>query len=139
MTLEPREYSTTIAKLIRVRPDLLEIHYAPGSTLTVEHTTEVQEMRRKIMGNARYGTLTIIPDDVDYQLNAMDKDHVSVERSQGNLVASAVVAKATMIELLVKLYFANFQPLHGVKVTDNEQEARAWLSTQLEEHARTGS
>ncbi len=139
MSLEPREYSTTIAKLIRVRPDLLEIHYAPGCTLTVEYITEVQEMRRKVMGNAAYGTLTIIPDDVDYQLNAMDKDHVAVDRSQGNLIASAVVAKATMIELLVKLYFANFQPLHGVHVTDNEQEARAWLSAQLERHASTGS
>ncbi|MBK7556037.1 MAG: STAS/SEC14 domain-containing protein [Flavobacteriales bacterium] len=139
MTLEPREYSTSIAKLVRVRPDFVEIHYAPGCTLTLEDMTEVQELRRKIMGTKPYGMLTIIPDDVDYQLNAMDKDHLSTDRSQGNVLATAVVAKATMIELLVKLYFAHFPQMHRIHVTDNEKEARAWLSTQLEQHASTGS
>ena len=50
MTLEPREYSTSIAKLVRVRHAFVEIHYAQGCTLTLEDMTEVQALRRKIMG-----------------------------------------------------------------------------------------
>lgn len=139
MTFEPRLYETTIATLVRVRPDLVEIRYKPGSMLTVEHMTEVQKMRRTIMGHAPYAMLTFIPGDVDFQMNTMRTDHMAADRIQSQVIATAVVAEANMIEMLVKLYFSYFPQLQRIRVTDNEGEARAWLSEQLEENARTGS
>ncbi|MBK8500401.1 MAG: hypothetical protein IPL52_16670 [Flavobacteriales bacterium] len=139
MTIEPAETSTTIAHLVRVRPDLVEIRYDPGCTLTLEHMAEVQEARRSLMGTNPYGMLTIIPEDVDYQLPTMDKDHLAEDRAQGQLIATAVVARANMIQMLVKLYFSYFPQMHRIHVTDKEDGARAWLEAQLSGHSRTGS
>jgi hypothetical protein len=139
MTIEPVERHTTIARLMRVRPDMVEIHYKPGCTLTLPHMAEVQEARRALMGTQPYGMLTIIPEDVDYQLPTMDKDHLAEDRTQGQLLATAVVARANMIEMLVKLYFSYFPQMHRIHVTDNEGEARTWLETQLEQKKQTGS
>lgn len=139
MTLEPRESRTTIATLLRVRPDLLEINYDPGCVLTAEHMTEVQEKRRSMMAGQPYGMLTIIPENVDFNLDAMRTDHLAVDRSLGQVVATAVVAKASMIERLITVYFKYFPQLHRILVTDKEAEARSWLMAQLEEISNTGS
>ena len=97
MTLEPREARTTIATLLRARPDLLEIRYDPSCVFTNEHVAEVQELRRRMMGDRMYGTLTIIPEDVDFELDTMRTDHAAEDRPLGRIVATAVVAKASMI------------------------------------------
>ena len=139
MNIEPTEARTAIAHLRRVRPDLVEIRYDRGCTLGGPELAETQEARRRLMGEGPYATLTIIPEDVDFQLAAMNTDHAAADRSQGRLVATAVVCRASMIEMLVKLYFSYFPQLHRIRVTDDEAEARAWVEAQLEESARTGS
>ena len=139
MTIEPREYDTAIATLVRVRTDLVEVHYKPGCILAIPQMTEVQAMRRRIMGATPYGMITFIPEDVDFELPSMQVDHLETDRKKGQVIATAVVARAHMIEMLVKLYFSYFPQLHRVRVTDNEQEARAWLDAQLGESMRTGS
>lgn len=139
MTLEPREERTTIATLRRVRQDLLEIYYHDGCVLSVEHLAEVQEMRRRMMGSTSYGTLTIIPEDVDFHMDAMRTDHLGPDRSLGRVIATAVVAKASLIERLIHVYFKYYPQLQRILVTDNEAEARAWITTQLESSSETGS
>ncbi|MBK8341542.1 MAG: hypothetical protein IPK99_16905 [Flavobacteriales bacterium] len=139
MTIEPREFHTAIATLTRVRTDLVEIHYKPGCTLAIPEMAEVQAMRRGIMGTTPYGMITFIPGDIDFELPTMQVDHLETDRKEGQVIATAVVARANMVELLVKLYFSYFPQLHRIRVTDNEQEARAWLDAQMEESTRTGS
>lgn len=139
MTTEPTERRTTIAHLVRVRPDLVEIRYDPGCMFAPAELAEVQQARRDLMGSHPYGTLTIVPEDVDFQLDTMSKDHAAKDRSEGLIIATAVVCKANMIEMMVKLYFSYFPQLQRIKVTDDEDEARSWLEAQLQEHAKTGS
>lgn len=139
MATEPTERRTAIARLVRVREDLCEIYYDAGCTFELPLIAEVQEARRALMGQRRYGTLTIIPEDVDYQLPAMNTDHAARDRKESLIIATAVVCRASMIEMLVKLYFSYFPQLHRIKVTDSEAEARTWLEEQLEQHALTGS
>lgn len=139
MTLEPREHHTEIAKLIVVSSDLVEIHYHPGIVFNAKAVAEVQEKRRAVMGNRPYATLTIIPEDVDYSMDTMGKDQGKADRTQSQLLASAVVTKASMIEMLTKLYFSYFPQLHRILVTDDENAARTWLEKQMAEIERTGS
>lgn len=139
MTLEPREHETSIATLIVVNKGLVEIHYRPGIVFNAQAVGEVQAKRREVMGNTPYATLTIIPEDVDFNLDAMRQDHAQVDRTQSQLLASAVVTKASMIQMLTKLYFSYYPQLHRILITDDEQEARDWLDQQMEEIARTGS
>lgn len=139
MTLEPRTSKTTIATLTRVRSDLLEISYHAGCVLTTEHVTEVQLKRREMMGAHPYGTLTVIPADVDFDMNTMRVDHSGPDRLEGRIVATAVVAKASLIERLTHVYFKYFPQLQRVLITDKEEDARAWIIAQLDEIAKTGS
>jgi hypothetical protein len=139
MTFEPREQTTAIATLRRVRQDLLEIHYNAGCVLAGEHLAEVQELRRSMMGSASYGTFTIIPEDVDFDMDAMRTDHLGTDPTLGRVIATAVVAKASLIERLIHVYFKYFPQLQRILVTDNEAEARAWITTQLQASTETGS
>lgn len=140
MTIEPRTYETSIATLTRVRPDHVEIRYHPGIVFSNKAVGEVQEMRRRIMGSATpYSTLTIIPEDVDFELSTMQRDHTGPDRTESQVLATAVVTRANMIEMLIKLYFSYYPQMQRILITDNEQEARAWLTVQMEEIARTGS
>lgn len=139
MTLEPREYETSSAKLIVVRPDLLEIHYHAGTVFNLQNVGEVQAKRRELMGDRPYATLTLIPEDVDYSLDSTHTDQGRPDRGEGRLLASAIVARASMIQMLTKLYFSYFPQLHRILVTDDEVAARAWLDQQMREIAFTGS
>ncbi len=139
MTLEPREHHTSLAKLKVIGNNMVEIHYHAGITFTIEGVQEVQEKRRALFGDRPHATLTIIPDDVDYRSETMRQDQSAGDRGKGTLLASAVVVRESMFELLTKLYFSYFPQLHRILVTDNEQEARSWLAAQMEDIARTGS
>ena len=139
MTLEPREFDTRIATLVRVSNELLEIRYKPGTVFITEDVAEVQSMRRTIMGSAPYATLTIIPEDTDFSMESMRTDHAGADRSESQIIATAIVAKSTLIERLTNVYLNFFPQLQRMLVTDNEAEARAWMEQQLTEIASTGS
>lgn len=139
MTLEPREFDTAIATLIVINKDLVEIHYKPGILFDPKSVAEVQMKRRELMGSRPYSTLTLIPEDVDFSLETMRQDQGQADRTQSQLLASAVVCRSNMIEMLTKLYFSYYPQLHRILVTDKEQQARDWLEQQLKEITRTGS
>lgn len=139
MTFEPREYRTSSATLTVVRPDLLEIRYDSGTVFNLKNVGEVQMKRRELMADRPYMTLTIIPEDVDYSLDSTHTDQAKADRGEGRLLASAIVAKASMIQMLTKLYFSYFPQLHRILVTDDEEAARSWLERQMQEITKTGS
>lgn len=135
MGLQPGEHRSSIATLRVVTDQLIEIHYDAGIVFSVKAVAEVQEKRRELMRAGAYATLTIIPEDVDYQLETMTRDQSLPDRPVNRVLASAVVAKASMIQLLTKLYFSYFPQLQRIFVTDDEDAARAWLLQQLKEIA----
>mgnify|MGYP003393586947 CR=1 FL=1 len=139
MNTEPRTYETTLATLVRLRPDLVEVRYKEGITLTSELMAEVQEKRRTIMGGSAYGMITLLPGDIAYDPGSMQVDHLETDRREGLVMATAVVAEAHMIEMLVKIYFSYYPQLHRIHVTSDEAGAREWLEVQLQEVARTGT
>lgn len=139
MDFEQRTYRTSIATLIVVRPDLVEIHYDPGVVFDANGVGEVQARRREVMGDRPYATLTLIPDGVDFELGTMRNDYAQADRARGQLLASAVVVRSSMIEMLTKLYFSYFPQMQRILVTDDERSARTWLAAQMKEIAATGS
>ncbi|MBP7156843.1 MAG: hypothetical protein KBA60_12590, partial [Flavobacteriales bacterium] len=69
----------------------------------------------------------------------MRTDHAGADRSESQIIATAIVAKSTLIERLTNVYLKFFPQLQRMLVTDNEAEARAWMEQQLKEIASTGS
>lgn len=139
MTLEPREHHTSIATLVVASTQLIEIHYHEHIVFNVKAVGEVQARRREVMGNRTYATLTLIPENVDFHLDAMSADQSAPDRMESQLLATAIVAKADAIQKLTDLYLSYFPQLQRILVTNDEQEARTWLDGQLEAIARTGS
>lgn len=139
MTLGPNEHRTSIATLIVAGPHLVEIHYDPHIVFNVKAVAEVQAKRREVMGKRSYATLTIIPENVDFHLDAMGADQGAGDRKEKQLLATAIVVKTEMIQRLTKLYLAYFPQLQQIHITDDEADARSWLQQQLESIARTGS
>jgi hypothetical protein len=134
----PELRDVTIATLRRIRPDHLEVVYKPGCVLSTSGLREVAEVRRELMHGSPYGMLSIIPEDADFETSAMQVDHLSADREKGTLLAIALVTRANMIELMLKLYFSYYPWLDRIFVTDNEAQARTWLEKQLAEVAAGG-
>lgn len=135
----PEEAETRIATLKRVQLHLLEIHYKTGSFFNTEDVTEVQEKRRAMMGSRSYATLTIIPKDMDFNLESMRVDHGGEDRTKGQIIATAIVAHDKTLERLTQVYLKYYPHMQHVLVTSNEAEARAWLEAQLQGATGTGS
>ena len=136
VAFEEERYETSIATIVRTRPDLMEIRYKPGSTMDMAGVKEIHEVRKRIFGNSPYGSLSLIPEDVDFQLSITQQDHYSNARGNDPLVAWAVVSRGSMLEMIAKLYFSYFPQTFPVLTTANEREARAWLDTQLDKRAQ---
>lgn len=139
MTIANREYDAGIATLTIVHPDLVEIRYHSGIVFNPANVGAVQAKRREVMGTRPHATLTFIPENVDFELETMRQDHGKPDRTEAQVLASAVVVSSSMIDMLTKLYFSYYPPIHHVLVTDNEEEARAWLNERMGGIAGTGS
>ncbi len=127
------ERNVGIATLRQLSPVMVEIHYHPGVKLAASTVAHVQTERRALMGAGQYATLTIIPADVDYHIDTMNRDQGKADRDAGGLLACAVVAKASTIEMLTRLYLSYFPPKVRYLVTPNEEDAREWLAIQMAE------
>ncbi|MCO6483687.1 MAG: STAS/SEC14 domain-containing protein [Flavobacteriales bacterium] len=139
MSFTPKEARTRIAELRVTAPDLLEIRYDRGIIFSPEAIAETQAKRRELMGDRRYATLTIIPADVDYAMESMAEDQGRDEKGRSQIIASAVVAGGQMIELLTRLYLSTFPQRQMTFITSDEQAAREWLATKLEQEVPKGT
>lgn len=135
IVFEERRFETRVATIVQRRPDLMEIHYRSGCTLDMPGVREIHEVRARIFDRP-YGSISLIPDDVDFQLDITLEDHYSNLRGKDLLVAWAVVARGTMLEMIAKLYFSYFPQTFPVLASNNEQEVRAWMDMQLDKGAQ---
>ena len=139
MSSGPIKHRTGIATVFVSAPRLVEIHYDDHIVFQVKAVAEVQAKRRELMGDSSYATLTIIPANVDFHLDAMGADQAAADRREDRIIASAIVAETEMVQRLTKLYFAYYTPLQRILITEDEAKARVWLHQQLEDFGRTGS
>ncbi len=136
IVFEEDSYETSIATIVRTRPDLMEIRYKPGCTLDMAGVKEIHEVRARVFGERPYASLSLIPEDVDFQLDITQQDHYIAKRKSDPLVAWAVVSRGPMLEMISKLYFSYFPQTFPVLTTADEQEAREWIEAQLDRNAK---
>ncbi len=135
IAFEEERFETSIATIVRTRPNLMEVRYKPGCTMDMDGVKEIHEVRARVFGSRPYASLSLIPEDVDFRLDITQKDHYSVNRSNDPLGAWAVVSRGAMLDMIAKLYFSYFPQTFPVLTTSNEEEARAWIDAQLDKSA----
>jgi hypothetical protein len=76
---------------------------------------------------------------VDYNLDTMGRDQGQADRTESQVIASAVVVGASMIEMLTRLYLSYFPQMQRILVTQSEDTARSWLAEQMQLGAANAS
>ena len=121
---------TTLALVVRVREDLLEIRFKEGIKMDLAGLEEITTARRTLFPTpSRLGCISLIPESADFHLSASHVDHFA--HPHDGLIALAVVARGATLEMMTKLYFSYFPQRFQVLATNNEGEARQWMEQQL--------
>ncbi len=130
MVANAKTCDTTLAVVVQVRPDLLEVRFKEGIKMDLAGIEEISAARQSLFsGSGRYGCISLIPEDADFELSASRVDHFA--HTQDGLMALAVVARGAMLEMMTKLYFSYFPQRFRLFATSDEGEARQWMDGQL--------
>lgn len=112
---------------------LLLVRFKPGVKFDLEGLVELQVARKDLARGRTWAMLTIIPENVDFDMEVMNTDHYRPFEAHEHTRALAVVAKGSMNELLAKLYYTYFPTAFEAKVFSTEEAARAWLHERMAE------
>lgn len=133
MSFQPRSIATRIATITLVRPGFLEQRYHPGERIDLPGFAENKRARLELTQGMPCVMLSIIPRDMDFDMEVTAVDHFGPERGQDTLRALAVVVHDSMAEMVTKLFFTYFPTVFRTQVFNQETEARRWLEQQLAE------
>jgi hypothetical protein len=133
MRFEPRSIDTRIATVTLVRPGFIEQRYRLGERIDLPGFAENKRARLELAGGKPCVMLSIIPRDMDFDMEVTGVDHFGPERGQDTLRALAVVVHDSMAEMVAKLFFTYFSTVFRTRVFQEEVEARRWLQQQLAE------
>jgi hypothetical protein len=136
MRFEERSVEVPIAVLTHVRQNLVEVRYKEGSIITPKGLHEIHEAQQALCGNTLHAMLYIIPVGVGYEVESMQ--HAYWGPDEDPVVAMAVAAVSAEIQMVTQLYFTYFPQLFPTLVTNDREEALAWLEAQLTERSPTG-
>ncbi len=136
MPFTARSIETRIATITLVAPGFLEQRYHPGERIDLAGFAENKRARFALAEGRPCVMLSIIPSDMDFDMNVTGVDHFGPERDQDSLRALAVVVHDSMAEMVTKLFFTYFPTVFRARVFGEEAEARRWLQQQLAEVGR---
>ena len=91
---------------------------------------ENREARFSLTGVSPHVMLSVMPSNIDFDVQVTAVDHFAPERGTESLMALAVVAQDNVAEMVTKLYFSYFPPEFRLRIFAAEPEARAWLLDQ---------
>ncbi len=118
------------AVLESARPDVVEVRFKPGHTLTADTVNEVLAARRAHFGSHQHHVLFITPEQLDFDMGVMLKDHCA--GGLQDLTRSITWAVgSSMARSLVQLYYAYYPSEVPVQVIDGEEAARRVLLESL--------
>jgi hypothetical protein len=133
MSFVPCTIETRIATMTLAEPGFIIQRFRKGTRIDVAGFQENREARSALSQGVTCVMLSIIPKDMDFDVSVTGVDHFAPERGRDTLRALAVVVQDNMAEMVSKLYFSYFPQVFRTKVTDDEEEAHAWLKGQMAE------
>ncbi|MBL8009933.1 MAG: hypothetical protein JNJ64_04950 [Flavobacteriales bacterium] len=129
----PRSIETRIATITLVHPGFIEQRYKLGERIDLPGFAENKRARLELAQGMPCVMLSIIPKDMDFDMEVTGVDHFGPERGQDTLRALAVVVHDSMAEMVTELFFTYFPTVFRTGVFNDETEARRWLQLQLAE------
>ncbi len=114
------------------RPDLVIARFKPGSIAEASSFEQSMEARRQHFSGTPHGVLVIAPDDVEFRMNMLDKDHYKDQGVDDFTLALGVISTNTAFIRVIELYYAMHPVPFPVKVFHRELEAMQWMGEVLD-------
>lgn len=127
---------TKAATLERKDNGVLEVRFKEHVKLTVEGVQEVLDARMELSGRGPYTVLVTLPDDIDFEIAVLAKDHYDGRGLEECTYAVAWNAGSDMNEKLVDIFYRYFPQPFPVQTFTSQEEARAWLDKKTPEEPK---
>lgn len=128
--MDEQASDTRLARVVRTAPDRVEVRFKEGVKLDTTGISEILDLRRNLGADAPHKVLIVIPDDVDFEMDMLTKDHYAAHRAKDHTVAVAWVAHGSLQNQLTSLYLTYHPSPFRSAVFTNEDDARCWLDAQ---------
>ncbi len=127
-------YDTPFSSFERMTRDLVIIRFKENVVVDyVGLNTTVTAARAQFKGDVPYAAIVIFPANVDFNMNALEKDHYAGVDLDELMHVMAVVARDTLFRQIADLYFAYFPVDIHTKVFDHLQDAIIWVDERIAE------
>ena len=131
MTTLPALIDTPLATVQLSAPDLVEVRFKPGCTLTVAGITAILTVREELGRSGAHRVLFVFPnEETDFEMSMITKDHYQGRPVQEFTRAAAWATRNEHNERFARLYFAYFPSPVPSAILTEEGEARDWLEKQ---------
>ena len=119
------------ATLERPRPDLVITRFKPGSVAGASSFEVSMNARREHFSDTPHAVMVVAPDDVEFNLSIVDKDHYKDQGVDTFTLALAVVSTNTTFTRVLELYYAMHPAPFPVKIFARERDAIEWIDERL--------
>ena len=113
------------------RPDLVIVRFKPGSIAEASSFEMSMNARREHFSGTPHGVLVVAPDDVEFRMSVLDKDHYKGQGVDDFTLAVGVISTNTAFTRVIELYYAMHPVPFPVKVFAREREAMQWVGEVL--------
>lgn len=125
-----RSIPTRLATMSLMEPGFIEQRFHEGVKLDRAGFEENRAVRHALAGSEPYVMLSIIPEEIDFELNIVSTDHFGAEEEIAGLTALAVVAHGQLVQGVTAIFFKYFPPQFPARIFSAEAPAREWLMEQ---------
>jgi hypothetical protein len=122
---------TRLARVIRTAPDRVEVRFKEGIKLDTAGIAEILDMRSRMGAEAPHHVMIVIPEDVDFEMAMMTRDHYEGRDVKDHTMAVAWVAQGSLQNQLTSLYLSYHPSPFRTAVFTNEADALSWLDAPL--------
>lgn len=122
---------TDTATVARVADDLVICRYKPQAVISAQAVRENLEARSRLPGERPTAVIGIFPEDVDFDMTLLGRDHyVEVDVNDRTRVL-AIVAEGSLFNRIAHLYFAYYPTHFRTQVFQQLSEALVWVEQQV--------
>lgn len=129
IAMEPEE--TSSARVERVHAELAICRYRPGARVDAAALGENLEARMRHPGREAHAVIAIFPEDVDFDMVLLEKNHYTDLSLNEVTKVLAIVATGALYERIAGLYALNQLATASNRVFRTEAEARVWVEERI--------
>ncbi len=125
---------TATAWVRRVHADLVVCRYKKGAHVDADAVAENLAARLRFPGSDPYAVICIFPEDVNFDMSMLRRDHYANLAADDPTQVLAIVTEDVQTEPMARLYLAFYPTRFNSAVFATEAEAENWVNGRILKH-----